>query len=179
MSVIKGFFLSKKGIIITTTSLVLIAVVAYAISHFKGNNQIDRSFSKYIESYTAGIISRESSVRIRLVSRVEGTHAQNEELPDGIFSFSPSVKGKAYWIDALTVEFKPEKPLDPDKKYNATFKLGKVTNVDDEHKEFDFCFQTIAPDFTVVFNGLQTSPRTSLDKMKLEGVVQTADAESN
>jgi uncharacterized protein YfaS (alpha-2-macroglobulin family) len=179
MSVIKGFFLSKKGIITITSSLALITVVAYAIVHFKGENKVDRSFSKYIESYTAGIISRESSVRIRLVSQVEGSHAQNEALPDDIFSFSPSVKGKAYWVDALTVEFKPEKPLDPDKKYNATFKLGKVTDVDDKHKEFDFCFQTIAPDFTVTFNGLQTSPRTSLDKMKLEGVVQTADAEKN
>lgn len=179
MSVIKGFFLSKKGIITITASLALIAVVAYAIIHFKDSNKVDRSFSKYIESYTAGIISRESSVRIRLVSRVEGSHAQNEALPDEIFSFSPSVKGKAYWVDALTVEFKPEKPLDQDKKYNATFKLGKVTEVDDKHKEFDFCFQTIAPDFTVTFNGLQTSPRTSLNKMKLEGVVQTADAEKS
>lgn len=179
MSVIKGFFLSKKGIITIAASLVLISVVAYAIIHFKSDNKVDRSFSKYIESYTAGIISRESSVRIRLVSRVEGSHAQNEALPDDIFSFSPSVKGKAYWVDALTVEFKPEKPLEPDKKYNATFKLGKVTDVDDKHKEFEFCFQTIAPDFKVTFNGLQTSPRTSLDKMKLEGVVQTADAESN
>lgn len=180
MSALKSFFLSKKGITIVTASLVVIAAAAYAIVQFTGNtNKIDRSFSKYIESYTAGIISRESSVRIRLVSQVQGSHAQNEQLPDNIFSFSPSVKGKAYWVDALTIELKPEKPLDPDKKYDASFKLGKVTDVDDKHKVFEFCFQTIAPDFSVTFNGLQTSPRTSLDKMKLEGVVQTADAEKN
>ncbi len=180
MSALKSFFLNKKGIIITLSSVVLVIAAVFTVKYFKRDKHVvDRSFSKYIESYTAGVISRESNIRVRLVSQVEGSHAQNEQLPDGIFSFSPSVKGKAYWVDALTVEFKPEQALNPDKKYDVTFQLGKVTEVDDEHKEFDFNFQTIAPDFTVTFNGLQTSPRTSLDKMKLEGVVQTADAEKN
>ncbi|MCC8425558.1 alpha-2-macroglobulin [Mucilaginibacter sp. UR6-11] len=179
MSTLKTFFTSKKGILITVSSLILVAVAAFAIKHFSKPKTIDRAFGKYIESYTSGIISKESSIRIKLVSHVQGTHAQNEVLPDGTFSFSPSINGKAYWVDALTIEFKPDKPLDPDKAYTATFKLGKVIAVTDHFDKFQFGFQTMAPDFTVIFNGLQTSPRTSLDKMKLEGVVQTADAEKN
>jgi len=179
MSLLKSFFSSKKSILIISVSLICIAAVVYAIGHKWKANTVDKSFSKYIESYTSGIISKESPIRIKLVGQVQATHAQNEALPDGIFSFSPSIKGKAYWVDALTIEFKPDKALDPDKSYNATFELGKVMSVGDHFQEFQFSFQTMAPDFTVTFNGLQTSPRTSIDKMKLEGVVQTADAEKN
>jgi hypothetical protein len=179
MSSIKSFFLSKKGILISTLSLVFIAVVVFAVKRYSKPAAVDKSFSKYIESYTSGIISKESNIRIKLIAHVQGTHVQNEALPDGIFSFSPSIKGKAYWVDALTIEFRPEKHLDPDEVYSATFKLGKVIDVTDHYQEFQFTFQTLTPDFTVSFNGLQTSPRTSLDKMKLEGVIQTADAEKN
>jgi len=179
MSTLKAFFLSKKGALITTTALVLIVAAAFAIKHFSSPATADKSFSKYIESYTSGVISKESSIRIKLVRNVQGTHAQNEALADGVFNFSPAIKGRAYWVDALTIEFKPDKPLDPNKTYTATFKLGKVIDVSDHFQEFQFGFQTMAPDFTVTFNGLQTSTRTSVDKMKLEGIIQTADAEKN
>ncbi|QKJ29552.1 hypothetical protein HQ865_07230 [Mucilaginibacter mali] len=179
MSAITGFFSSKKGIIITTVSLVCVAAIAYAVKHFSKPQPVDRSFSKYIESYTAGMISKESSIRIKLVRQVQGTHVQNEALPDGIFSFSPAIKGKAFWVDALTIEFRPAQKLDPDKAYQAKFKLGKVIDVPERYQEFEFGFQTMKPDFTVTYNGLQTSPRNSVDKMKLDGVIQTADAEKN
>jgi uncharacterized protein YfaS (alpha-2-macroglobulin family) len=179
MSTTKSFFLSKGSILIATLSLILIVLVAYSFSHRKEINTVDKSFSKYIESYTSGIISKESSIRIKLANSVQGTHVQNEALPDGIFDFTPSIKGKAYWVDARTIEFKPEHLLDPDKQYSATFKLGKVLNVSDHYQTFQFGFQTIAPDYTVTFNGLQTSTRTSTDKMKLEGTIQTSDAEKS
>lgn len=179
MSAIKGLFLSKKGIIITTVLLVCVAAIAYAVKHYSKPQPVDRSFSKYIESYTSGVISKESNIRIKLVRQVQGTHVQNEALPDGIFSFSPAIKGKAYWVDALTIEYRPAQKLDPDKSYQAKFKLGKVIDVPDHFQEFEFGFQTMKPDFTVTYNGLQTSPRNSVDKMKLDGVIQTADAEKN
>jgi uncharacterized protein YfaS (alpha-2-macroglobulin family) len=180
MSAIKSFILSKKGILITVLAVIFIGVITYAVAHRKATTVVDKAFSKYIESYTSGVISKESNIRIKLVNKVQGTHVQNEALPDDIFKFSPAIKGKAYWVDALTIEFRPQQAMDPDKAYTANFKLGKVITVDDDHyQEFQFCFQTLRPDFTVTFNGLQTSPRTSLDKMKLDGVIQTADAEKN
>lgn len=179
MSAIKGFFSSKKGIIITTLSLVCVVAIAYAVKRFSKPQPVDRSFSKYIESYTAGMISKESNIRIKLVRQVQGTHVQNEALPEGIFSFSPAITGKAYWVDALTIEFRPAQKLDPNKAYQAKFKLGKVIDVPDHYQEFEFSFQTMKPDFTVSYNGLQTSPRNSVDKMKLDGMIQTADAEKN
>ena len=104
------------------------------------------------------------------------THAQNDQLPDGVFDFSPSVPGKAYWVDERTIEFRPQAKLVADQSYSADFRLDKVMDVPSQFDNFKFTFQTIKPDFTVSFMGLQTATNTSIDKMKLEGCVQTADA---
>ncbi len=129
------------------------------------NNVKYFAFSKYIESYTTGIISKESTIRIRLAGDVQISHEQNEALGDNIFDFSPSIKGKAYWVDARTIEFRPAGKLDPNKNYNADFKLGSIIKVPGHFEHFKFGFQTIKPDFTVTFTGLQTATNTSIDKM--------------
>jgi uncharacterized protein YfaS (alpha-2-macroglobulin family) len=175
----KSSLFSKAGITYALLFLVLGSAAAYFIIRKSGKTTVDPAFSKYIESYTTGIISKESSIRIRLASNVEAMHVQNEELPDGIFDITPSIKGKAHWVDARTIEFKPAKTMDPDKQYSAKFVLKKVVQVPDDYQEFKFTFQTIKPDYTVTFNGLQTATRTATDAMKLEGVIQTADAEKN
>src|SRR5476651_2340222 len=177
MSSFKGSFLRKASILPALLFVVVLGVIAWFLLHKSSKNTNDSTFSKYIESYTSGVISKESAIRIHLANQVEGVHAQNETLPDGIFDISPSVKGKTYWVDARTIEFKPEKNLDPNKAYSVTFALGKVIKVPDHYEKFEFGFQTIKPDYTVTFNGLQTATRTSVDQMKLEGVIRTADAE--
>jgi uncharacterized protein YfaS (alpha-2-macroglobulin family) len=178
-SSLKSSLLSKAGIIYALSAVVLISAVTYYFVHNSKKTSVDISFSKYIESYTTGVISKESGIRVRLATNVEGMHVQNEALPEGVFDLSPSVKGKAYWVDARTIEFKPEKNLDPDKQYSAKFELGKVIKVPDHYDEFKFGFQTTRPDYTVTFNGVQTATRTSTDMMKVEGVIQTADIEKS
>ena len=82
-------------------------------------------------------------------------------------------------MDERTIEFRPEKKLVADQSYSAEFELSKIVDVPDHFKEFKFTFRTVKPDFTVLFAGLQTATGASLDKMKLDGVVQTADDENN
>jgi len=168
----------RPFIAIAVCTLLLLFLGTYFIFH-KHPTTVDPAFSKYIESYTSGIISRENAIRIRLAGQVPTSHVQNDQLPDGVFDFSPSVKGKAYWVDERTIEFRPAAKLVADQSYSAEFKLSKVIDVPDKYSDFKFTFQTIKPDFTVSFVGLQTATSTSLDKMKLDGVVQTADGEDN
>ena len=64
-------------------------------------------YAPYVNAYTGGVISQGSTIRIEL------THDQpmvdmNNELKDNPFSFSPSLKGKAYWVSNNTIEFVPE-----------------------------------------------------------------------
>jgi len=177
MDTFYSLFRSRKGLISIGIFLVLVILVVFVIARHRQKQGIDPEFSKYIESYTTGIISKGSNIRIRLAGEVQVSHEQNAALADNTFSFSPSIKGKAYWIDARTIEFRPEGKLDPDKSYSADFKLGKIITVDSKFEDFKFSFQTVKPDFTINFIGLQTATNTSLDKMKLSGVLQTADNE--
>lgn len=94
-----------------------------------------------------------------------------------LFSFSPSVKGKAYWIDAQTVEFRPEENLKAGETYEATFNLNKVTDTEEGLESFEFDFRVIKPGMSLIQNGLVSQNNTSLDYMKLTGEVTTSDQE--
>lgn len=171
-----SFRLNQRSILIGVGTIVAILLAVFFLFK-KPKKTYNHEFSKYIQSYTTGVISRTGTVRIKLSDQVQVTHAQNEELKGKVFDFSPSVKGKAYWVDAQTIEFKPEGELDPDKHYDVDFDLGSVTKVADELEHFTFDLQTIKPDFVIDFSGLQSATSTSLEKMKFTGSIQTADFE--
>jgi uncharacterized protein YfaS (alpha-2-macroglobulin family) len=138
---------------------------------------VDPAFSKYIDAYTSGIISKSSSVKIQLASDATTTHTVGEPVGEALFEFTPSVKGAATWLDARTIEFKPEKELTPDELYTVSFKLGKVTNVPAKFKDFQFNLQTLKPAFKVNQFGLRSAG--DKNKMILLGEVVTADIESS
>lgn len=167
--------LNKRYLILTylLLSLGLTAIIAACSTKAK---EMNPAFAKYIEAYTSGIISKQSAIRVQLAGDVNVTHTQNEPLEEGIFSFSPSIKGEAYWLDATTVEFRPDQNLEPGKKYEAVFRLGKVMDVPADLKKFEFDFQVIEPSFDVELLGLR-SAGASRDRMIFTGVVFTADAE--
>ena len=136
---------------------------------------VDPAFSKYIEAYTTGIVSKTSSIRIQLATDASTTHTVGQPVKESLFNLSPSVKGTATWLDARTIEFKPEKNLSPDQLYEVNFKLGNVTKVPSKYESFRFSLQTIKPAFKVMQYGLRSS--NEKNKMFLNGDVLTADAE--
>ena len=67
-------------------------------------------YAPYVNAYTGGVISQSSTIRIEL------THDQpmvdvNNELKDNPFSFSPSLKGKAYWIWEQRIRLRSRFPV--------------------------------------------------------------------
>lgn len=137
---------------------------------------VDPAFSQYIDAYTSGVISKKNTVRIQLASEVSTTHTLNEEVKGNLFSFSPAVKGKAYWIDARTIEFKPADDLVPDQLYEVRFKLGNVIKVPSKFDDFKFNIQVVKPSFEVNAYGLRSNNKTS---MNLTGKILTADVETS
>lgn len=137
---------------------------------------IDPAFSKYIEANTSGVISKKSTLRIQLAADAPATHSLHETLKEDFFSFSPSVEGKAYWVDARTIEFKPDTDLRPDELYEVSFKLGNVLTVPSAFKTFKFNIQVIAPSYEVEENGLRSIGK---DSMVLNGQITTADVETS
>ena len=136
---------------------------------------VDPAFSKYIDAYTTGIVSKTTAVRIQLAGDAITTHAVGEEVKESLFDFSPSVKGKAFWLDARTIEFKPDGYLQKDQLYEVSFKLGKVTRVPDKYSNFRFSMKTLKPSFKVSDEGLRSSGIKN--KMSFGGDIETADVE--
>jgi uncharacterized protein YfaS (alpha-2-macroglobulin family) len=180
MNYFTRLFSTRRGVTITAVSLILIALTIYfARQHHSNKQKIDREFSKYIESFTSGVISKTSPIRIKLAGEVQVSHAVNAEVEGNVFDFSPSIKGKAYWVDDRTIEFRPAEKMDVNTHYSADFKLSKLVKVEDAYEHFKFDFETIKPDFSITFSGLQSAPANSTVKMKLTGTILTADQEDN
>ncbi|MCD8739879.1 MG2 domain-containing protein [Mucilaginibacter roseus] len=174
-----SLFNHPKRLATIGVAVLLIFIVSFFFIHRPKRPPVDPVFSKYIEAYTTGIISKKGTVRIKLSGEVQVAHQQDGELDNSLFEFSPSIKGKTRWVDARTIEFTPNEPLEPGENYSADFDLSKVIDVPKDYKHFSFDFQIIKPDFTVSFTGLRTATNTSVDKMKLGGCIQTADAEDD
>lgn len=169
--------LLKYGIVQPCTLILLFSFVFFACKQKEKINSIDPAFSRYIEGYTSGVISKTSAIRIRLASETPSTHTLNETLKDPLFSFTPSVKGKAYWTDARTIEFKPDEYLSPGQLYTVRFNLGKAADVPDNFSSFTFNIQAIKPEFLLTENGLKAEGN-SKETMIFSGAIETADMES-
>ena len=131
-------------------------------------------YAPYVNAYTGGVISQSSTIRIEL------THDQpmvdvNNELKDNPFSFSPSLKGKAYWISNNTIEFVPEEgALKPGAFYEGTFQLGDFIEVDKKLKEFNFSFRVQERNFTIHAEPI-TITATQPDEVNIKGEIRFSD----
>ncbi len=137
---------------------------------------VDPAYSQFIDAYTTGTVSKTSSIRIQLAQDAATTHTVGEAVSETLFEFSPAVKGKATWLDARTIEFKPAGALKSNQLYTASFRLGKVTKVPDKYKNFAFSLQTVKPSFKVTDYGLRSTGEKN--KMTLTGELETADVEA-
>ena len=168
-------FISVRGLQHSLRMLICLVTASLLITSCKHKRKlivVDPEYSKYVDGYTSGIISKKNTIRIQLASEVTVVHSDNETVKEDLFSFTPSVKGKAIWLDARTIEFKPESDLKSDELYEVDFSLGKIMNVPSKFGMFKFNVQTIKPGFEVEENGLRCKGK---ELMNLSGQIQTAD----
>ena len=131
-------------------------------------------YAPYVNAYTGGVISQNSTIRIEL------THEQpmvdlNNELKENPFSFLPSLKGKAYWVSNNTIEFVPEEgTLKPGSLYECTFQLGKFVEVDKKLKEFNFSFRVQERNFTLSIEPLPITDAQP-DEINIKGEICFSD----
>lgn len=174
-----SFFQRNKNLLICAIIVPLIGIGAYFFLKKDKPKDYNQQYSKYIEAYTSGTVSKKSYIRVHLANQVKTMSDVGVADSRDLFSFSPSVKGKAYWIDAQTVEFRPEESLKPGENYEATFNLNKVTDTEEGLGTFEFDFRVIRPGLHLTQNGLVSQNNTALDYMKLTGEVTTSDQEDS
>lgn len=160
----------------TRLFFLLLMVVAGISSCTRSQKDIIPSaeFAPYVNAYTGGVISQSSVIRIELTNDQPMVDINNE-LKDNPFSFSPSLKGKAFWVSNNTIEFVPDEgALKQGTFYEGTFKLGNFMDVDKRLKEFNFSFRVQERNFT-----LHTEPiaitATQPDVVSIKGEIRFSD----
>ncbi len=128
-------------------------------------------FKEYISSFTSGIVSTKSDIRI--VFAFDKKEWQPKQILDkSLFDISPSVDGKVVVLSGNTIAFIPEKTLDQNTEYQVKFKLSEVIQTPKELSEFRFTVKTIKQDFVINTQDLQSY---SKDFQYLNCVMKTAD----
>lgn len=132
-------------------------------------------FKEYIVSFTGGIVSSESDIRVVLNFDKKEWKA-NQVLDSDLFDISPSVDGKVVALSTNTIAFIPEKKLKPGTEYQVTLKLDKLIKIPKEKEkelsEFNFTVKTIKQDFTINTADIQSY---SKEYQYLNCVLKTAD----
>jgi len=171
----------KKNAKIITLVVAIIGVIAILFFIFRGKSKkdiykINPAFAKYITAFSSGLISSESTIKIRLANDYANQEDIGKPVDASLFRFSPDIKGTTIWRDSRTIEFKPAEKLPANKKYTAKFYLEKLLKVPSELEVFKFRFETMAQNFSVSVDNLK--PGTN-NTYSLLGTVTTADVADN
>ena len=156
--------------------LILLTVIA-GFSSCKSNQKDiipSAEYAPYVNAYTGGVISQNSTIRIEL-TQDQPMVDLNQELKDNPFSFSPSLKGKTYWVSNNTIEFVPEEgTLKPGAFYEGTFHLGDFVDVDKKLEEFNFSFRVQERNFSIHTDPI-TVTATQPDQVTVTGEIRFSD----
>lgn len=131
-------------------------------------------FEDYIASYTSGIISSSSEIKMRLTRKVADAKP-GEIIEKEVLNFEPSLDGYAYWEDNYTVSFVPEEKLKGGEIYKAKFYLKNLVETSKDKEEFKFAFHVMPQNFEVKMGDIGFYDAQTLNKVKLNGIIQTAD----
>ena len=156
--------------------LILLTVIA-GFSSCKSNQKDiipSAEYAPYVNAYTGGVISQNSTIRIEL-TQDQPMVDLNQELKDNPFSFSPSLKGKTYWVSNNIIEFVPEEgALKPGAFYEGTFHLGDFVDVDKKLEEFNFSIRVQERNFSIHTDPI-TVTATQPDQVTVTGEIRFSD----
>lgn len=131
-------------------------------------------FVAFISSYTSGIISSNAEIKVRLAKKATAA-VPGEKVKEKVLDFEPAIAGAAYWEDAYTIAFRPEDKLVGGRKYKAKLQLDKLVETPKENREFRFVFQVMPQNYEIKIEDMGFYDVHTLNKVKLQGIVQTAD----
>ncbi len=136
---------------------------------------INPAFAEYISSYSAGLLSSGSPLRIGFTQDVADSSWVGKESPANLVEFSPSVKGKIIWLDRRTLEFKPNVRWLSGQRYEARLMLSKLLTVPSDLKTFNWTFQIISQNVELSVDNIKPYVKTELTRQKIEGALTTSD----
>ncbi|MGC3943949.1 MAG: MG2 domain-containing protein [Chryseolinea sp.] len=167
-----------KVVAVAAALLVVVVGIFYAFNS-KGKKPpilgMNPAFAEYISSYTSGVINSGSTIKIGFAQDMVDSTSVGSLTSVKLFDFSPSVRGNAIWLDRRTVEFRPDSRLISGQQYEASFELSKVREMPKGLETFEYSFQVIPQNYDVAVTNIKPYVLTELTKVKVEGVISTAD----
>ncbi len=148
-------------------------------SEKSGIDAINPAFGEFVSSYTAGVISSGSPIRIILTEDAIDPSMIGQEFSTKLFSLSPSASGSVVWLDTRTVEFRPDNRLKSGQDYELDFYLSKVLEVPKALSTFHYTFRVIPQNFGLSIENILPYVKTELTRQKIEGTLTTADYAEN
>lgn len=168
-----------KKIVVGATA---IAIIVFGIFYFvnlparkPAAQAVDPAFGEYISSYTAGVLSSGSTLRVVLSQDVVDSSQVGQETSVRLFQFSPSIPGKTVWTDLRTVEFRPDARMTSGQIYEVGFQLSRLLDVPKKLEVFNYSFQVIPQNFEVMIDNVVPYATTDLKRQKIQGIFFTAD----
>lgn len=158
-------FFSKNVLLKPLAGLSAVVLLAASCGNGSDNVNPDAGFVDYVEAYTGGLVSEGSSVKIQFAS------TPDTSVPaEGLFSFSPSLRGEARWVGSRMIEFVPEDgQLKQGREYRGKFSLDKVFGVETPKlKTFEFTFRVAPKRAALVIDGVKIL-RQSPELASVEG----------
>lgn len=132
-------------------------------------------YNPLVSAFTSGVVSGESSVKVRFAENFSDSVVPNTALEDKIFTLSPAVDGETYYLDQKTIEFRPSNRLDPGTSYVADLKLAKLFPNALGSKSFSFGFHTIVQHMILDLAGFRPYNDYKPELNYLTGTLTTAD----
>lgn len=128
-----------KSCVLTSVMLLLVSILTIGfmsscndrnggktvVEHIK---PVPDALLPFLNSYTSGVIAPGDPVRVCFNNAEELKLKYGETLPSKLFEFTPSLKGRAVWIDNNTVGFQYDE-IDEAKQYVCRFKATELFDV--------------------------------------------------
>lgn len=125
------------------SKLFSVVFILFCLFIFGCGQQEKADFSRYIDSYTDGVIKSASPILINLNMTPDKGYQAGSVLPEDLLKLSPKVKGTLTLKADNTLEFIPAQSWENGASYKASLNLGALCNVPKEFKEFSFQFKVI------------------------------------
>jgi hypothetical protein len=155
------------------TALAVI-VLLYACKDKTETSQTDNlfKFKDYISHHTYGNQSIALPIRIELSQPLDQFEI-TQEIDSDYIKIIPKTEGTLIIENGTTLIFQPDEMLEPDTEYSVTVKLSELyENIGREYKNYTFAFKTIAPNFKISLDNLQSY---SKEWQYVSGYLEAAD----
>ncbi|MGV8091776.1 MAG: alpha-2-macroglobulin [Mangrovibacterium sp.] len=140
---------------------------------------LDLVYSRFVSSYTSGVISCKSPIQVELALEPGQAVKSGSDMAGKVISLQPEVAGKVQWINSNTLAFIPKESMKPGTSYTVRVALDQVLDVPEKYATMEFQVKTISQSFYVADLAIKAYDYEELEKQYLSGTVYTADYAEN